>query len=110
MNGEWADDRSEELIAMLSEMHERIARMEGNLDVIKQQLGEQATRKEWYTTHELAELLQKRPYTVREWCRLGRIHAEKTHCGRGIDEEWRISFEEVERYRNEGLLPVPRRY
>ena len=31
-------------------------------------------------------------------------------CGRGCEEEWRISHEELERIQNEGLLPIPERY
>jgi hypothetical protein len=66
----------------------------------------QPIAKEFYSTQEVAKLLGKRPYTVREWCRLGRVHAEKTHAGRGLDEEWRVSHVELTRIQNEGLLPV----
>jgi hypothetical protein len=61
-------------------------------------------RKEAYTTGEVATILGRKPYTVREWCRLGRVNAFKAECGRGIDEEWRIEHEELARIRNEGLL------
>lgn len=59
-----------------------------------------------YTTAEVAEMLGLQPLTVREWCRLGRVKAHKTHAGRGEDREWRISHEELLRYQNEGLLPL----
>ena len=36
-----------------------------------------------YTVEEAAALLKKRPYTVREWCRLGRIDATKRTERRG---------------------------
>lgn len=62
--------------------------------------------KECYTTAEAARLLGKRPYTVREWCRLKRVRAEKTWAGRGQDDEWRISHEELLRIQNEGLLSL----
>ena len=68
------------------------------------------TVKESYTTMEVAAILGKKPYTVREWCRLQRVAASKAMCGRGCEEEWRISHEELERIQNEGLLPVPERY
>ena len=57
-----------------------------------------------YTTEEVAKILSKRPYTIREWCRLGRIVAERERSGRGGHGAWRISAEELKRYLNEGLL------
>jgi hypothetical protein len=66
---------------------------------------EQRTVKDWYTTAEVAKLLSKAEFTVREWCRLGRVQAQKKRCGRGISSEWIISHEELTRIRNEGLLP-----
>ena len=33
------------------------------------------TVKEWYSTAEAGKLLGKAEFTVREWCRLGRLHA-----------------------------------
>ena len=66
--------------------------------------------KSHYTPAEAAVLLGRRPYTVREWCRLQRIHATKRPTGRGDSFEWEISAEEIERIRNHGLLPPPARY
>lgn len=63
-----------------------------------------------YSPAEAAEELSRKPYTVREWCRLGRINAKKRPTGRGDAEEWEISAEEVERIRNHGLLPIPAKY
>ncbi len=71
-------------------------------------LGEARAAKEWYSTDEVAGLLGKRPFTVREWCRLGRIKAEKRTCGRGHSQEWMIAQQELARVRSEGLLPLPR--
>lgn len=73
-------------------------------------LVEQRTVKEWYTTAEVAKLLGKAEFTVREWCRLARVSASKKTCGRGSASEWIISHEELTRIRNEGLLPDPRPY
>ena len=41
---------------------------------------------------------------------LAAIKADKTMCGRGSEIEWRISHEELVRYQNEGLRPVPDHY
>jgi hypothetical protein len=63
-----------------------------------------------YSAAEVATILGKRPFTVREWCRLQRINATKRPWGRGNEREWEISHEELERFRNHGLLPIPKRY
>jgi hypothetical protein len=67
----------------------------------------QATR-EWYTTEEAARFLGKAEFTVREWCRLGRIRAQKRQSGRGAFPAWVISHDELLRYQRDGLLPLPR--
>ena len=64
----------------------------------------------FYSTAEAAALLDKRTYTVREWCRLLRIHASKRPTGRGDSLAWEISQEEIQRIREHGLLPIPERY
>ena len=73
-------------------------------------LVEQRTIKEWYSTSEVATILGKAEFTVREWCRLGRVHAQKKKSGRGVAGEWIVSHAELTRIRNEGLLPDPRPY
>ena len=83
-----------------TELKEQINRIE----VMVEQLLQQKTEKEWYTTDEAAEILGKAPFTVREWCRKHRIKASKRDCGRGNSREWVISQEELTRIRNEGLL------
>src|SRR4051812_41982331 len=86
-----------EVAALYAELRSRPA--QGNL----------APRK-WYSVEEAAGLLDKRPYTVREWCRHGQINAVKRSERRGGAALWSISAEEVERYTNEGLLrPDPDR-
>ncbi|CAN5202483.1 hypothetical protein BH10PLA2_BH10PLA2_34390 [soil metagenome] len=63
------------------------------------------TLKDWYTTADVAGILERAEYTVREWCRQGRIRAKKKPCGRGKGGEWLVSQEELTRLTNEGLLP-----
>ncbi len=69
-------------------------------------LVERNTVKNFYSTEELAKLLGKAEFTVREWCRLGRIRAEKKHSGRGKHSAWVISHAEMLRIQQEGLLPL----
>jgi hypothetical protein len=69
-------------------------------------LVDQKMVKDWYTTSETAKILGRAEFTVREWCRLGRIHASKRACGRGPTLEWSISHVELLRIQNEGLLPL----
>ena len=88
------------------ELLERLDKIEALLAT----LVEQRTIKEWYSTAEVAEIVGKAEFTVREWCRLGRVHAEKKKCGRGSTSEWIVSHAELTRIRNEGLLPDPRPY
>ena len=93
-------------------LEERLESIEGSLVHILEvmQVCDYRKQKEWYTTSEVAKILGKRPYTVREWCRLGRVNAEKGISGRGLDEEWRISNDELKRIGNEGLLPIVTKY
>jgi len=90
----------------LNELLTRLVRIEQNLDLLVQQ----RTVKEWYSTAEVAKLLGKAEFTVREWCRLGRVYAQKKKSGRGVASEWIISNEELTRIRNEGLLPEANPY
>jgi hypothetical protein len=63
------------------------------------------TVKDWYTTEEVAALVGKAEFTVREWCRHRRIRAEKRGSGRGAHPSWVVSHDELLRYQREGLLP-----
>lgn len=87
---------------MIEQVLERLERIESTLG----QLLHQRTVKEWYSTAEVAAILGKAEFTVREWCRLGRVHAEKRAYGRGSSREWMIAHAELDRIRNEGLLAL----
>ena len=85
----------------LAGFEERLDRMERLLDAL---VSRQKTQ-DWYTTEQAAEILGKAAFTVREWARLGRIHAKKQISGRGAHTQWVVSHEELERFQREGLLP-----
>jgi hypothetical protein len=84
------------------EILERLQRIEARLE----RLIEQKQIQDWYDTKTVAEILGRAAYSVREWCRLGRVRAEKRRCGRGSSKEWMISHTELERIKAEGLLPL----
>jgi Helix-turn-helix domain len=92
-----------------SQIKSAINRLEAKLDSVQLPTLAPST-KDWYTPKEAAKLLGKGVYTVQEWCRLQRINARKRQCGRGETDEWEISSQEIERYRNHGLLPIPLKY
>jgi hypothetical protein len=91
---------------------ERIERVEAALAMISRQqaalaaLVRRQASKEFYTTAEAAEALGKVEFTVREWCRHGRVQAEKKGSGRGKYQSWVISHDELRRIQREGLLPT----
>ncbi len=86
----------------INDLVERLDRIENSL----QQLATQRLIKEYYSTSEVARLVKRSDFTVREWCRLGRIAAEKRACGRGRSQEWMIPHDELLRFQCEGLLPI----
>jgi hypothetical protein len=86
----------------LQDIVQRLERIEQLLAA----LVDRETVKDWYPTDEFARLVGKAEFTVREWCRRGRVHAEKRSSGRGPHAAWVISHQELLRYRRDGLLPV----
>ena len=81
---------------------ERLERIE----VLLLEIHQDRQAKEWYSTAEVAEKVRRAEFTVREWCRNGRVRAEKERYGRGRALEWRISHEELQRILNHGPLPL----
>jgi hypothetical protein len=64
--------------------------------------------REWYSVEEFARIVGKAEFTCREWCRHGRIKAEKKDSGRGAYASWAISHAELLRFQKEGLRPIHR--
>ena len=71
-------------------------------------LAEREQVREWYSTGQVAQLLGKAEFTVREWCRTGRVNAAKKSSGRGAHASWAVSHQELLRVQREGLLPCRR--
>jgi excisionase family DNA binding protein len=57
----------------LGQVLERLDKVDATLA----ELVRQRTVKNWYTTEEVAKILGRSEYTLREWCRHGRIAADK---------------------------------
>ena len=83
------------------------AQMFALLTEIRDLLVNQRQVRDHYSTEEVAQILGKANWTVREWCRQGRVNAEKRRSGRGRSYEWVIPHAELLRIQKEGLLPVP---
>jgi hypothetical protein len=94
----------------LNQIQEQQGAITATLTELRDMVVQQRTIKDWYSPEEVAEILGKQPYTVREWCRYRRINARKRPTGRGDAKEWEISREELERIKSHGLLPIPAKY
>ncbi len=86
-------------------LRERLDRIEAALAT----LVERQTTRDWYTIEDVAKLLGKAPFTVREWARNRRINAQKQGSGRGKFQAWVVSHAELQRIEREGLLPIKQR-
>ena len=81
---------------------ERLEKIERLLE----QLVTKTVIKSWYSVEEFALLVGRSSFTCREWCRLGRVKAEKSMTQAGSATTWSISNDEYLRYQREGLLPL----
>lgn len=88
----------------MNTLEERLERIEHKLAALL----ERELVKDWYLVDELSDIVDRDRFTVREWCRLGRLKAQKRDSGRGAALEWVVSHDELERYRRHGLRPIQR--
>ena len=82
---------------------QRLTHLEQLVTEIHQIVQDERVEKEWYTTNEVAKLMEVSQYTVQErWCNRGRIECEKDpETGK-----WRIPGQEFRRLKSGGgLLP-----
>ena len=80
-------------------LEERLEKIETMLAV----LVDRQSIRDWYTTGQFALMVGKSEFTVREWCRHGRLAAGKRQSGRGAHPAWVVSHTELLRYQREGL-------
>lgn len=83
-------------------IEERLERIESLLS----KLVEKEPAKEAYSVADVAKIVGRSQFQVREWCRLGRIKAQKKACGRSRAKEWMIPADELAAYRSYGLRPL----
>lgn len=96
---------SDLLLQTLLSLNQRLASLEERLAEVHVFLLDKKMEKEWYGTDEVAKILGKADFTVREkWCNQGRIEAVKDE-GTG---KWRIPGHELQRLRNGGGLRPPK--
>jgi excisionase family DNA binding protein len=92
-----------ELLSLLSVILQRLDQQQEQLSRMEKRFSS-SIEKEAYTTQEAAERLNRKEWTVRQWCNKGRARAKKVH-GRGRQGEWRIAQEELVRLQSEGPMP-----
>lgn len=80
-------------------LEERLSKIESLLAVLVE--GQQV--RQWHSVEQFARLVGRSEFTIRHWCRQGRIEARKKDSGRGAHAAWAISHEELERFQREGL-------
>ncbi len=98
--------------ARFRSLQDRLVSLESTVSTIEQCVSTndlpamQPMARSYYSVPEFANQVGRGEYTVREWCRLARINAEKCDSGRGEAKSWKIPAEELQRYRDHGLLPM----
>ena len=88
----------------LQQLVDRMDQIDQKLHNLTEAVSNPEPTRSYNSIAEFADLVGKRHYTVREWCRLARINAKKSEAGRGDAKSWKIPVEELKRYRDHGLL------
>lgn len=80
----------------------------GRIEVLVAAIAAHQALRDWYSVEQFAALVGLAPFTVRKYCREGRLEASKRNVPRGRTSEWVISHKEYLRYQKDGLLPKTR--
>ena len=86
-------------------VRDQLAEQLDRIEALLRRWSDQQPRREWYTVAEFAAIATLAPFTVRKYCRDGRLNAQKRGVTRGQTSEWVLSHEEYLRYERDGLLP-----
>jgi len=80
-------------------LERQVVFLSSEIAILKELLDGKSSVKDWYSTAEVAELMNISQYTVQQrWCNAGRITCEKD----AESGKWRIPGEEFERLRRGG--------
>lgn len=85
-------------------LEERLERIE----LLLASLVERERVREFYSVEEFARIVDRAPFTVREWARHGRLNTVRKESGRGAYRSYAIAHDELLRFQKEGLLPLRR--
>lgn len=109
-NGQASDQRpasnSEELVEIKALLHELRALIIAQKAAAPKPTAppDLAADRNFYYVHEFATLVHRKPYTVREWCRLGRLRCPEKPSR---NQPWKIPKEELDRYRRDTDVSPP---
>src|SRR5205814_1070172 len=86
---------------------ERLDTLSEQIRSLQEQLqGGECDELESISVQQAAARLSRAPFTIRQWCRTGRIGCHRAQSGRGPYAEWRIPIESIRYYQVHGLLPT----
>jgi hypothetical protein len=97
-------DLSDFLVGLQSTLSGFGAKLDAIHSRLESELPNSPPDRQWFKVEEAAALLDKRPYTVRQWCNEGQINARKSEERRGGHRVWLISRDAIEHYKSYGLL------
>ena len=95
---------------LLRQLSDQLDALKGQMQELRRSLQTHATDEP--TSYDIATAsirLRRAKFTLREWCRNGRITAYRSNSGRGPYSEWRIPAEAIRYYEAHGLLDPPDR-